>query len=128
MLPNARAWLVLGLLAASACKGEAAAPTGPAAKYRVRVQVESIEGTGENARVVLSHEAVEGFKDRDGKAATMPAMMMAFGIAPEVNAGAFNPGTKHEIEFDVVWGREPTIRVTEAKLLPNDTALTLPPR
>jgi hypothetical protein len=55
----------------------------------------------------------------------LPTPEMAFGIAPGVDQGALTPGSKHEVAFDSVWGREPMIRVTEAKRLPDDTALTL---
>lgn len=97
----------------------------PAETYRVRAQVIALEGTGEAQRVILEHEAIDDFKDRDGKADRMPAMKMAFGVGPSVDAAALTPGSKHDITFDAVWGREPMIRVTAAKRLPDDTALTL---
>lgn len=122
---NLRAWTTIVWLAVSGCGGGEPAPAAPAATYQVRVQVVAHEGSGDGARVILDHEAIPGFKDRDGKADTMPSMKMAFGLAPGVEASALPPGSKHEVTFDVVWGREPTIRVTEAKRLPDDTALTL---
>lgn len=118
----------LALLALSACKREAKpAPAQPAETYRVRVEVVELAGTGDTKRATLSHEAIEGFKNREGTKERMPPMKMAFGLAPEVDESALTPGSKHEIVFDVVWGREPTIRVTEAKRLPDDTPLTLTP-
>lgn len=97
----------------------------PAETYQVRAQVVALEGTGEAQRVILQHEAIDGFKDREGKADRMPAMKMAFGVGPSVDAAALTPGSKHDITFDAVWGREPMIRVTSTKRLPDDTALTL---
>lgn len=125
MLRNAHVVLV-SLLATimAACSGSTA-PTAPAETYRVRAQVVSFEGTGDDMLVVLEHEAIDAFKNREGKPERMPAMKMAFGIAPAVDRSALTPGSKHEVVFDAVWGREPMIRVTEAKRLPDDTALTL---
>lgn len=120
---SAHAAFALLFTVAVACKGDE--PSAKAEKYEVRVQVVGIEGSGEATRVILEHEAIDGFKDRDGKPDRMPAMKMAFGIAPGVDASVFTPGSKHEVIFDSVWGREPMIRVTEAKRLPDDTALVL---
>jgi hypothetical protein len=116
--------IVVAVLAAglAACKG---GEPPPAETYRVRAQVVAIEGMGDATRVILEHEAIDAFKNREGKPERMPAMKMAFGIAPGVDQGALTPGSKHEVAFDSVWGREPMIRVTEAKRLPDDTALTL---
>ena len=108
---------------AFACQGSA--PAAPAETYQVRAQVVALEGTGEAQRVVLEHEAIDAFKNREGKAERMPAMKMAFGVGPGVDAAAFTPGSKHDITFDAVWGREPMIRVTTAKRLPDDTVLAL---
>jgi hypothetical protein len=99
--------------------------SAPTETYQVRAQVVAIEGTGEAQRAVLEHEAIDAFKNGEGKAERMPAMKMAFGIGPGVDAAALTPGSKHDITFDAVWGREPMIRVTAAKRLPDDTALTL---
>lgn len=115
-------WLLLSL--AVACQG-GAAPPAAAEIYRVRAQVVALEGQGEAARVILEHEAIDGFKDRDGKAERMPAMKMAFGLAPGVDPSVLAPGSKHEVTFDTVWGREPMIRVIELKRLPDETALEL---
>jgi hypothetical protein len=119
---------VLAVLAFAACKREAKpAPAEPADTYRVRVEVVEIAGSGDSKRAILSHEAIDAFKNREGTPERMPPMKMAFGLAPGVDEAALTPGSKHEIELDVVYGREPTIRVTKALPLPADTALTLTP-
>lgn len=107
-----------------ACKGGAATSEAPEV-YRVRAQVVAIEGSGDNERVILSHEAIPAFKGRDGKAETMAAMKMAFGLAPSVARNTLVPGSKQAIVFDAQWGREPMIVVTEAERLPDDTQLSL---
>jgi Cu/Ag efflux protein CusF len=114
------------LVTAIACNPSSGADTAPAI-YRTRVQVVAIEGDGEWRRAQLKHEAIAAFKDRDGKAATMPAMTMAFGLGPGIDEAALKPGSKHEIAFDVVWNREPTLLLTQAKQLPDDTALVFEP-
>lgn len=122
-LQNTFAIVIVAVLAGmAACKG---GEPPPAETYRVRAQVVAVEGTGDDARVILEHEAIDGFKNREGKPERMPAMKMAFGIAPGVAQATLTPGSKHEVAFDSVWGREPMIRVTEAKRLPDDAALVL---
>jgi len=119
--------VLLSLFAAvaTACGGGGTGPAAPAETYRVRAQVVSFEGTGDDMLVVLEHEAIDGFKNREGKPDRMPAMKMAFGIAPAVDRSALTAGSKQEVVFDAVWGREPMIRVTEAKRLPDETPLEL---
>jgi hypothetical protein len=122
MLSTVRKVAPLLWISVVACGGGAAAPPEI---YRVRAQVVALEGTGDNERVILSHEAIPNFKGRDGKAETMEPMKMAFGVAPNVARAELVPGSKQEIVFDAVWGREPMIRVTEAKRLPDDAQLEL---
>ena len=114
-------WLVVLTSALVACSGGA----GGAASYETRGQVVELTGSGEDARVSIAHEAIPNFADREGKKAEMPAMTMAFGIGPGVDAVAFTPGTQWELSFDVVWGREPMLRITSARPLPATLPLAL---
>jgi hypothetical protein len=117
---------VLSLFMLTACGGGTPTTTGqPDAVYDVRGKIIGVSGAGENARVTVEHEAIPAFKDRDGVASTMPAMTMAFGLAPEVDKSALIAGSVWELRFEVVWSREPALRVLSAKPLPADTALTL---
>lgn len=99
----------------------------PPAVYRTRARVVELSGSGDSTRVTLEHEAIAGFKDRNGTASEMPAMKMAFGIGPTVDAQAFTPGSQWEVTFDVVWQREPVLLITAAKPLPAATKLELAP-
>jgi hypothetical protein len=120
---SAASALLLGLLAATtACSR----PERPDAVYEVRAQVVAMHGSGDDRRVTLAHEAIPEFADRDGEPAAMEAMAMAFGIAKDVDAGAFTTGSKWRVRFEVVWNREPPLRITAARPLPASTPLALP--
>ena len=95
------------------------------AVYRVRGQVVSQDGTGADARVVVAHEAIPSFKDRDGKLGRMPAMTMAFNMAPDVPAPKLTPGSRWQLTFEVRWRREPVLRITRVEPLAPGTELTL---
>ena len=120
------AWFPLTVvLMLVACSGKAAPPTKGDGVYRVRGQVIAFEGSAENARAVIAHEAIPNFKDRNGTPGRMSAMTMAFGIAPGVDPKVLVPGSKWALVIEVVWSREPVLRIMSAKPLPNDTKLAL---
>jgi hypothetical protein len=99
----------------------------PDAVYHVRGQVVAIEGTGDDATLSVSHEAIPGFADRDGKPATMPAMTMIFALGPALDRGALQPNSQWELTFEVRWKQPPTLRIVAAKPLPAGSALALAP-
>lgn len=105
--------------------GGVAACAQEAATYRVRGEVVAMEGSGENTRAIIAHEAIPAFKDRKGVASEMPSMTMAFGIGPGVDAKALVPHSEWELAIDVVWSREPMLRIVAAKPLPAGTPLAL---
>jgi Cu/Ag efflux protein CusF len=108
----------------AACSGKR--ELGPAdAIYQVRAQVVAQQGSGDDLRVSLSHEAIPGFKDRDGVASDMPAMTMSFAVAPNVATGPLRPGSRWQIGFEVRWNQQPTLRIVRAEPLPVGTVLKL---
>lgn len=109
------------LLAAVSCKGT----TGADAHYRVRGQVQSSEGSGEDARALIHHELIPDFKDRDGKPSPMDSMSMNFALGPGVTASAFKPGAKIAFEFDVRWSSGSPLVITRVTPLPDSTGLVL---
>ena len=120
-----RSYLLALALGCVACGGSP--PAGePAAVHRVRGQIVELHGSGADRRVSVAHEAIPGFKDRSGVAAVMPAMTMAFGIAPGVDAKGFAPASKWSLTVEVVWGREPMLLITGATPLPAGTVLAVP--
>ena len=110
------------LLALAACSGRGG---GAADVYRVRGRVVSVSGSGADLRVVVAHEAIAGFKGRDGDVVEMPAMRMAFGVDPKLDARALKPGTQWKLGFAVRWSQEPALLITAAEPLAANRALVL---
>lgn len=121
---NRSSFVLLGSVLLSACGG----PSTPAqsSNYDVRARVVEVHGSGDDLRVTLAHEAIPEFEDRSGDVVGMQAMAMAFGVARGIDAEAFSPGSKWQISFEVVWNREPPLRITRAERLPAETQLVLP--
>jgi hypothetical protein len=115
----AAAGLLLVVSACSACGG------GAADVYRVRGRVVSVSGSGADYRVVVAHEAIAGFKGRDGDVVEMPAMRMAFGVDPKLDTRALTPGSQWKLTFAVRWSQEPALLITAADPLAADRALVL---
>jgi len=117
---RAAAGLLLVALTACSARGSAAAEV-----YRVRGRVLEASGSGADFRVVVAHEAIAHFKGRDGDVSEMPAMKMAFGVDPKLEARALKPGSQWELSFAVRWSQEPALLITAARPLPADRALAL---
>jgi Cu/Ag efflux protein CusF len=60
--------------------------------------------------------------DRAGATVGMPAMVMAFDLAPGASAEGLRPGDKVEIVLAVDWSR-PLLRVEEVRRIPAETVL-----
>lgn len=114
--------LALAATLALACSS----PTEQTHTYRVRGVVKELSGKGEAARVVIHHEAIPDFKDRDGNAARMEAMIMSFGFAESLPASTFVTEEKVELDFDVRFSKTPPLLITKVTKLPADTKLVLP--
>lgn len=117
--------LALACACALACNSSCGDLGRADAVYRVRGRVVSQEGAGPDARVIVAHEAIPSFQDRDGKIGQMPAMKMAFGMAPNVPAPKLTPGSRWQLTFEVRWSREPVLRITRVEPLAPSTELTL---
>jgi Cu/Ag efflux protein CusF len=110
------------LVTLTACSGRGSAPD---AVYNVRGRVMEASGSGADLRVVVAHEAIADFKDRDGNVEPMPAMRMAFGVDPKLDARTLKPGSQWELSFAVRWRQEPALLITAAKPLAADVPLAL---
>jgi hypothetical protein len=113
--PNVAGLLLFSLVALAGCRAD------EPGVYTVRGQIVAAEGDS----VLVAHEAIEGFVDREGNASPMSAMSMPFGVGPGVDRAALTPGSKWELTFDVVWEREPILQLRAARRLPDDTPLEL---
>jgi hypothetical protein len=112
------------LIALSACSGRGSHAD---AVYNVRGRVVEASGSGADLRVVVAHEAIARFKGRDGEVAEMPAMRMAFGVDPKLDARALKPGSPWALTFAVRWSEEPALLIIAAKPLAADLPLALDP-
>ena len=124
--PSALPLLLLAMFALVGCRGGIAGPDAgpsPAHRYAVRAEVVQLPIPGRSpAQLTVRHEAIPAFEDRSGAAVGMPAMVMAFDLAPGVSAEGLRPGDKVELLLAVDWSR-PLLRVEEVRRLPPETAL-----
>ena len=90
--------------------------------YATRGLVRATAADGERS-ISVHHERIANFKDREGKTAPMPSMVMIFGLDKSLKLPA--PGAKLALEFDVRWNERPTLLITRLEVLPEQTALTL---
>ena len=97
----------------------------PVRRYHVRGLVKEVGGTGADLSIAIHHEVIPGFEDRDGKRSPMPSMVMAFGVAPDVPRDLWSQGAKVAIDFEVRWGRQPTLYIRRAEALGGDVLLSL---
>lgn len=121
----------VGLLAVlPGCESKSPAPTtgsrGPAAAtYTVRGKVESLPASASDD-IVIQHEPIADFKDKDAKIVGMGSMSMPFPLAEGVKTDGLAPGDIVEFEF-VVWWNPVAYRVTRITKLPADTKLSFGP-
>jgi hypothetical protein len=117
---------LLAVVALTGCRGGVAGPDAgpsPARRYAVRAEVVQLPTPGRSpVQLTVRHEAIPAFEDRAGAAVGMPAMVMAFDLAPGVFAEGLRPGDKVEIVLAVDWSR-PFLRVEEVHRLPPETVL-----
>lgn len=119
---RARAVVVFGWLLAAilgACSRESYE------HYRTRGTISVVEGHGAERSVIIHHERISSFQDREGKRAPMDSMKMMFGLHEQLAERPLAPGDKLSFEFDVRWELRPTLLITQFERLPPDTALDL---
>ena len=126
--------LILSLGFVVACSGKDK-PTTPApghtppartpdATYTVRGEVTSLPVAGDKrTEFRVHHEAIDDFKDKDGKSDPMNAMTMDFPPAKGVNLSNLKKGDKVSLTFSVWWGDTPPWLAVKVEKLPDDTKL-----
>lgn len=75
--------------------------------------------------LMIQHESIENFIDRDGHETVMKSMVMPFTPAKDLSLKGFSPGDKVAFTFEVRWKSQPMLRVVEIRKLPGDTQLEL---
>jgi hypothetical protein len=115
----------LALLAVlAACKeNRADTPALPPADatYTVRGKIQELPAGGGHGDLLIHHEAIDTFRDREGKEVGMKTMVMPFTPAADLEAEGLAPGDRVRFTFEVRWSADPMMRVTHLeKLPPND--------
>ncbi|HVP69235.1 MAG TPA: copper-binding protein [Anaeromyxobacteraceae bacterium] len=114
---------------AASCKE---APNGgeerpKAGVYRYTVRAEVVELPSAASReIMLRHEAIDDFRDADGKKVGMDAMAMPFAVGTGAALAGIKAGDKVEMRLLVDWGRR-VLQVEKITRLPPDTALQFGP-
>jgi Cu/Ag efflux protein CusF len=125
---GAAAALLVAAALAGACRGgnsaaDAAAAGSARHRYEVRAEVVRLPVLGRgSAQLTVRHEAIPRFVDSSGATAGMPAMVMAFDLAPTASAEGLRAGDKVEILLAVDWSR-PLLLIEEVRRLPTETVL-----
>jgi Cu/Ag efflux protein CusF len=96
----------------------------PVRRYHARGVVAEVS-KDQGLSVVIHHERIDPFEDRDGKKSSMDSMKMLFGVASDVPKDVFQSGEKLAFDFDVRWDRQPTLLVVKAERLSAETPLEL---
>lgn len=98
----------------------------PAATYVVKGIVKMLPPAaqpGNNKTIVVLHQAVPKFKDKDGQEVGMMAMPMPFTLAKGVDMTGIDVGSKVEFTFGVFWKAPTPTRILSIKKLPDDTEI-----
>jgi hypothetical protein len=119
------ATLLLALALSASCKPGAEEGTRRNGRtYTVRGQVTQLPDPAHpGSGLYLSHEAVDGFVDRDGKTVGMDPMNMPFPVAPGVDLAGLAPADVVEFDLNVDWQAEPAVEITRVRKLPPGTKL-----
>lgn len=124
--------LPLGFLVTCSGKDKPATPaigqTPPArtpdATYVVRGEITMLPVAGDNrAELKVHHEAIDNFKDSDGKVVGMNAMTMEFPPAKGVDLSNLKKGDKVQLTFSVWWSDTPPWLAVKIVKLPAETKL-----
>ncbi|MFW5876772.1 MAG: copper-binding protein [Myxococcota bacterium] len=108
-------------LPATACDEREELPP-PDQTYTVRGRLEKLPKR-ERDDMLIHHEAIDGFVDGEGKKVGMKAMVMPFTPAEDLSLDGVQAGEAVRFTFEVRWGGDPMLRVTDLEALPPDTDL-----
>lgn len=96
----------------------------PDATYTVRGKVTALpDPAKKGSELRVQHEAIDDFRDRNGKVVGMGSMVMEFPPAPGVRIDKLKVGDIVELTFSVWWGETPPWEATRIVTLPADTKL-----
>lgn len=105
-----------------ACAGDP--PPPPPEVYTSRGMVRQLPAEGPaRSDLYLHHEAIEDFKDEDGKVIGMEAMAMPFAVAESADLSGLKAGDRVRFTFEVYWQGGDPLRVTAIEGLGSDVRL-----
>lgn len=79
---------------------------------------------GQNPDLMIRHEAIDGFVDRDGKAVGMDPMSMPFPVAEGLSLADLEVGDFIRCTVEVDWQQRSPVKISAIEKLPADTKLT----
>ena len=92
--------------------------------YTVRGQIATLPDPAKPAsELMIRHEEIPDFVNKDGKVVGMNSMIMPFTPAPGVSLKDLKIGDKVEFVFEVRWKPRMLSQLTGIKTLPEDTVL-----
>lgn len=101
----------------------------PDASYVVRGVVTEMPIVGKaGSELRVHHEAIDDFKDDQGKVVGMSAMVMEFPPLKGVDVSQLKVGDKVEVAFSVWWTQLPPWAATKITVLPPETKLEFRPK
>lgn len=110
-------------LVLAACHEEPELPP-PDQTYTVRGVVEQLPAQG-HGDMMVHHESIEKFVDKDGNVSEMKSMVMPFTPAKDLSLEGISPGDAVKMTFEVRWEGDPLLRVVKIEKLPAGTELKL---
>ena len=100
----------------------------PDQTYTVRGEVTMLPVAGDKrSEFKVKHEAIDDFKNKDGKVVGMSAMTMEFPPAKGVDVSALKRGDKVSVTFSVWWGDTPPWLAVKVVKLADGTELVYGP-
>ncbi|MET0389800.1 MAG: hypothetical protein ABW321_27755 [Polyangiales bacterium] len=96
-----------------------------AKRCQARGVVKEISVSGQDLHVVIHHEKIDNFHDRDGSVVQVAPMMMVFAVSDKVPRAVWTRGSKVAFAFEVRWDRDPTLQIVHIEPLPETIQLRL---
>jgi hypothetical protein len=124
MRPSFPRLVLLSLaLLASFLATDCSQKSGPVQRYQMRAELLQLP-EGSNRDLLIRHEAIDGFADRDGKRVGMDPMSMPFPVAEGVSLAGLAPGDVVRCTLEVDWQQRSPVKIAAIEKLPAGTQLT----
>ena len=116
---------VLVALLGAACQRPAEPLATADASYEVQGTIQRLGGRQNGFdEVVVKHQSLGDFRDREGAVVGMESMAMPFAVAPGVALEGIETGDPVTFRFEVRWENDPVLLITELTELPAGTVVS----